>query len=161
MKQSESETVLKRFALALVQKLSLLEQGATILLEQKFCQWGLEYLEESDPVKEHSFMPIYIISTCYNILSAEANQDSILLDLSQYAKLLKRFVKLLAKELPGACYLSILELLKLTNRENLRWPDIDLEAKITSTLKEYLSDFENIFMGKKTINFLNFRQKDP
>lgn len=152
LKQSESDTVLNRFALALVQKLSWLEQGAVYLLENKFCSWGVDYLEEIDPIKEHSFMPIYILSAIYNVLLAEANQDDILLDISQYAKLLKRIVKLLAKELPGACYISILEILKAFNRENPRWADIDLEAKVTSSLKEYLSDFENIFKG----NFFQF-----
>ena len=118
------------------------------LLEAKFCQWGVDYMEEIDPVKEHSFMPIYILSTVYNVLLAEANQADILLDLSQYSKILKRIVKLLANELPGACYISILEILKAFNRENPRWADIDLEAKVTSTLKDYLSDFENLFKGE-------------
>jgi phage pi2 protein 07 len=148
LKQSEKDTVLNRFALAVIQKMSSLEQGAVYLLENKFSQWGVEYLEEMDPVKEHSFMPIYILSAIYNVLLADANQPNILMDISQYAKVLKRIVKLIANELPGACYLSILEILKAFNRQNPRWTDMDLEAKVTSTLKDFLSDFENIFKGE-------------
>ena len=69
------------------------------------------------------------------------------MDVSQYAKLLKRIIRLIAKDLPGACYISILEIAKAFNRQNPRWADIDLEAKISSSLKEFLSDFENLFKG--------------
>lgn len=118
------------------------------LFEQKFVAWAMDYLEEIIPEKEHSFMPIYLLSTTYNVLLADANQPDILLDITQYSRILKRLVRLIKIELPGACYLAILEILKAFNRFNPRWEDFEIEAKVNSTLKEYMDNFEHMFKGK-------------
>ena len=148
MKTCENDTVLQRFALSILQKMSGLEQGAVFLFENKFVEWALDYLEEMDPLKEHSFMPIYILSTVYNVLLADANQPDILLNITLYSKILKRLLGLVKMDLPGACYIAILEIVKGFNRFNPRWEDFEIEAKVNSTLKEYLDDFENMFKGK-------------
>ena len=155
LKQCEKDTVLQRFALAIIQKLSGLEKGSVFLLQQKYCQYALDYIEDIDPAKEHSFVPIYMISTMYNIMLADANQDDVILDITQYCKILKRLIQLLKKDMPGACYTAILEIIKAFNRFNPRWEDFEIEAKINSTLKEYLDDFENVFNGK----FIFFKKK--
>lgn len=128
--------------------MSDLQQGAVYLFEGKFCEWALDYIEEINPLKEHSFMPIYLLSTAYNVLLADANQPDIILNITQYSRILKRLLKLIKMDLPGACYVAILEILKAFNRFNPRWEDFEIEAKVNSTLKEYLDDFENMFKGK-------------
>lgn len=126
----------------------MLEQGAVFLFENKFIDWAIDYLEEINPAKEHSFMPIYLLSTLFNILLAEANQDDIVLDITQFSRVLKKLLRLMKSDLPGACYITILEIVKSFNRFNPRWEDFEIEAKINITLKEYLDDFENMFKGK-------------
>lgn len=138
--------------MALVYKTSNLEQGALYFFQKDYCENVLDYIDEINPKKEHSFIPIYMISTIYNVLLAEANQDDIVMDVTRYSKILKQLVDLLKKDLPGACYTAILEIIKAFNRFNPRWEDFEIEAKIKSTLRDYLNDFENVFKGKLSRN---------
>ena len=93
-------------------------------------------------------MPIYLLSAVYRVLSADANLEEINSAPGKYAKLLGRLVQLIKKDLPGACYIAILEIVKHFERFNPKYADFELEAKINDSLLGFLETFETLFEGK-------------
>lgn len=151
-KDSENGTVLQRFCLAVIQKMSNLEVAARFYFEHKFQYWIVDFLEDMDPKNIHSFIPIYLLSAFYNILCAEINENDIEENIFKYGKIMKRILKLFLKPLPGACYIAILEVIKHFQKTSSKWREMDLEGKVTDTLNEYLADVESLFKNVQVLD---------
>lgn len=148
-KDSENGTVLQRFCLATLQKMSKIEIGSEFLFEQKFLFWIVDFLEGMNLKTTHSFMPIYLMSAFYNIICGEINEKAIMKNIYTYGKLLKRLLILFPQPLPGAFYIAVLEVIKYFQRRDIKWKEIDLESKANDTLSKYLADVEGTFKDVK------------
>lgn len=156
-KDSENGTVLQRFSLAVVQKMSILEKASKFYLENKFLYWIVDFLEEMDTKTTHSFIPIYLMSAFYNIISAEVNEKEIEDDIYKNGKLLKRLLSMFKRSLPGAFYIAVLEVIKHFQKHSGKWKELELEGKITDTLNAYLADVDGTF---KEANLLDKLKDD-
>lgn len=66
---------------------------------------------------------------------------------------MKRIMDLLRIELPGQCYLVIIDIiLGIRKFDKIKFEDLQLEAKIMVDMKEIADSFEEIFGGNKTCN---------
>ncbi len=144
MKTTEDGQVLQRFCIAILQKISVLDEIIPIYLKLGLMDWIVKLLQRAKKNNIHIFCINFASGLIANILKANETLEFIEKNVGIYKNLSETFFSLIKEKIPSSALMNILVCLKYLGKE--RFKNQKDECKFNNKIEE----FKDYFKRSKT-----------
>jgi len=142
MKATEDGQVLQRFCLAILQKISILDEAIQIYMKLGLMDWLVKLLERAKKNNIHIFCINFASGLLANILKSNNTLEFLEKNTAICKNLTETFLSLIKEKIPSSALMNILVCLKYLSKE--RFKNIKDECNFNDKIEEFKEYFEKI-----------------
>ena len=139
LQDEEDGSVTQRFALAILQKMSIKEDTVETIMKFKMIDWVVKLVERSLEKEVHIFSLDFATALLANILHASNTQEYLLKNLSFARSIMERLLGMIKEQIPTSVLMHVLICLSYLSRE--KFSKTVEECKFVDKISDFVESY--------------------